>query len=100
MPLQQKVAKLMGDAEPRASLSITVIDEDAAPAAHPIGEQEPFEAVERRAPDFIYAKRTRDGVDGDGSLKAAELSMEHSRQNRRMMTVGELDPVQVQRQSP
>lgn len=100
MTLQQKMAELMRDAEPRAPLAVAVIDKDPALATYPIGEQDPFAFIERLTPDFLDAERTRDGVDRNGRLDASQLRMYLRCKDRRMMAVSKLDAVQVQRSVP
>ena len=96
VPLQQEVPELVGDAEPGASQTMPIIDEDLAVAPDPVGQEGTFAAVEALQAHLEDVEGPRDLDDRDRTGRAAQLQMKGTSQPDGIVDVGEIDPVKLQ----
>lgn len=89
--------EFMGNAEACGSRPALVIDQNLALAAHPVGQQHAFAAVESLAADLFDTDRKGDLVDRHRAVEATDLPMQSLRQRLRGMNICQIDAIELQR---
>ena len=100
MLLQQKVTVLMCDAKPRRLWPPPTVDNNAAAAAHFVGQQYTLTTVHLGVADFYNPEGCGNLVDGNRAVERADLRVQASRQTLRRLNVGEIDAVKLQGATP
>ncbi|MFN4155117.1 MAG: hypothetical protein ACK4HF_10705 [Paracoccaceae bacterium] len=97
MALQQEMSQLMGDAEARSLRSAAGIDKYLARTPDPVSEQNPLAAIKFLLADLGDPQPERNLVDWHSAAQRPDLPVDCFYQAMRVMDVGEIDAVEVQK---